>query len=207
MPRFSRGLPRGLPRSLPIRGLERVRRPAPSRGVSSLKAAYERVARAVGLDAREVAACYRMRKRKQMPGAFTNKHYLAMTMLEESEATLEERIRRLVLDANALHPDVDGRKRFAYYHTRLSVRSVEGWPDDVLIDRKESILYIWENKRETESPGPDQQNWLDDLSMIANLTEAVVVLGTIRPSNYASLYGVLDLQQYMGDNGFVTPRA
>jgi len=191
---------RGFPRSLPLRGLQRVRRPT-THGVSSLKAAYERVARAVGLSPMEVGACYRARKRKLMPGAFTNKHYVAMTMLDETEAQLEERIRKLVGDANALHKDIDGRKRFAYYHTRYSVRSVEGWPDDVLLDRKECILYIWENKRETESPGPEQTNWLNDLGMIAALTENVVMLGVIRPSNYDSLYDVLDISKYMGRDG------
>src|SRR5215831_15978726 len=172
-----------LPRSLPIRGIQRVTRSnrRVERGATSLRAAYVRVGQAVGLDARDVAECYRLRKRHMTPPVFTPKHLLAMDMLDESESKLEERVRRLVAEANAIHPQVGERPRFAYQHHWISIHSGSGFPDDILIDRKRSRLYVWENKREIEDARPDQQ----------------AVLGVIRPSNFDALYDVLDVRRLM----------
>jgi len=125
------------------------------------------------------------------PPTYTKKHHEAMWMMDTSERQLEEHIRRLVADANALQPLIADRPRFKYQHHWISINSGSGWPDDVLIDRKQHVVYFWENKRETESPRDDQQGWLDDLAACG--TESMVVLGVIRPSNYARLFDILGL--------------
>jgi hypothetical protein len=175
-----------------VRGLTRSSHVKVVRGATSLKAAYERVGIAVGLDPRDVAECYRLRKRHITPPTYTKKHHEAMWMMDTSERQLEEHIRRLVADANAIHPLITGRARFKYQHHWLSINSGSGWPDDVLIDRLFHRVYFWENKRETESARPDQQEWLDDLKNCCT-TPNMVVLGTIRPSNYALLFDILGL--------------
>jgi|SRR5262252_596859 hypothetical protein len=187
-----------LPKSFPIRGVARRSPVRVAKGATSLKAAYERVGKAVGLPARDVAECYRLTKRHITPPNYTKKHHDAMWMLGLSERTLEEHIRRLIMDANALQPLVDGRPRFKYQHHWTSINSGSGWPDDVLIDRKWNRVYFWENKRETESPRDDQQEWLDDLAACATGSPGLVVLGTIRPSNYSVLVDIVGLSPEPG---------
>ena len=184
-----------LPRSFPIRGVSRRSHTRTVKGATSLKAAYERVGKAVGLPASDVAECYRLRKRKITPPTYTKKHHEAMWMMDTTERQLEEHIRRLVADANAVQPLINGRPRFRYQHHWISINSGSGWPDDQLLDRKTHTLYVFENKRETESPRPDQQEWLDDLSHVGG---RLVVLGTIRPSNYASLFDIVGLAPQPG---------
>jgi len=188
-----------LPRSFPIRGVSRRSHAKVARGATSLKAAYERVGTAVGLDPKDVAECYRLRKRHMTPPTYTKKHHEAMWMMDTSERQLEEHIRRLVADANALQPLIADRPRFKYQHHWISINSGSGWPDDVLIDRKQHVVYFWENKRETESPRDDQQEWLDDLAACCQfVAQSMVVLGVIRPSNYSTLFDIVGLSPQPG---------
>lgn len=58
--------------------------------------------------------------------------------------------------------------RWRYYHTHRSEHSPDGFPDCVMVrirPEEFSLLFI-ELKRQSESPTPAQQAWLDDVAAI-----------------------------------------
>jgi hypothetical protein len=79
------------------------------------------------------------------------------------EMDLEERVRQLC--------EATGHLR---YHTRKSVGSTHGFPDDAIVketcDRPEgSTLHLWELKREGETESPAQRRWREALQQVTRV--------------------------------------
>ena len=60
--------------------------------------------------------------------------------------------------------------RWRYYHTQRSDHSPEGFPDCIMVRQRpgEICLLVYELKRQSESPTPAQQGWLNDFTVLAN---------------------------------------
>jgi len=184
--------PDGVRRSFPPRAPQ----PPTDTGRRDIRAAYARVAVAVGLSADEVRATWlAIKSRHTTPDVFDEAHHQAIVMLNMSEDTLDGRFRSLLAGANVYHPRLpDGSPRFLYYHTHRSDRSPAGFPDGVLLDRVLHRLYFWELKREEYEPPPAQQAWLSALGAVAAASAGtVVLLGIVRPSNMPVLRAALQL--------------
>lgn len=82
---------------------------------------------------------------------------------------------------------------YEYYHTWTSMHSPKGWPDVALC--KDGRLILAELKREGKSPSPEQQKWLDLLSMVKGIQVYVW-----RPSNIDRIAEILrgDYEQVQG---------